>query len=85
LLAQRLGGAFAIVFIVLMAVLRFAKLNIVAKRARDIGLPGWLTAIVTFAVSGGASRMADHGAVGSIGLLLILIVALLPTDMLRKT
>ena len=56
----------------------------IAKRARDIGLPGWLAAIVTAALTGGAQKATGHAGGSGIGGLLVLILAFLPTDMLRR-
>lgn len=72
--------AVAIGFILLV----FAKLNIVAKRARDIGLPGWLTAIVIAGLVGGTSRLAPGAAAGGLGMLLLIVLAFVPTDALRR-
>jgi len=72
--------AVAIGFVLLV----FAKLNIVAKRARDIGLPGWLTAIVIAGLVGGTSQMAPGVSAGGLGMLLLIVLAFIPTDALRR-
>jgi len=75
----------AVIGIVLFFVLfAFAKLNIIAKRARDIGLPGWLTAIIIATLSGAAALATKIGAAGGTGLLLLLILAFVPSDALRR-
>lgn len=63
----------------------FAKLNIIAKRARDTGLPGWLTAIIIAGLIGGSSQVVDHSSAGGIGFLLIIVLAFIPTNAFRKT
>lgn len=50
-LQARLGGPFAIVLGVFLAVMLFAQANIAAKRLRDIGLPGWLALLAIVVLS----------------------------------
>ncbi|HIC79708.1 MAG TPA: DUF805 domain-containing protein [Kiloniellaceae bacterium] len=76
--------AMTIVFIAFL-VFAFAKLNIVAKRARDAGLPGWLTALVLAALSAGTTAVGGAEAAGGLGFLLLIVLAFLPTDVLRRT
>lgn len=83
-LAASLGGPLAIVLLVALLVFVFANLNITAKRARDIGLPGWLTAIVIAMLSGGISQATGQPETGGLGFLLLLILTFLPTDMMRR-
>lgn len=61
----------------------FAKLNIVAKRARDIGLPGWLSAFVLAGLIGGASQFADQQMVGGAGIVILLALAFVPSGAIR--
>jgi len=84
-LAQSLGGPFAIAMLVFMGLVLIANLNIIAKRARDVGLPGWVTAIVIAGLSGTASQAGGHIATGSVGLMLLIVLTFLPTDMLRSS
>lgn len=75
----------ALVGIAIAALLfTFVNLNIMAKRARDIGLPGWLTAIVIAGLSGGASQVAGPSASGSVGGLLFLVLTLLPSNIFKR-
>ena len=83
-LTSNLGGPLAISLLIAFLVFAFANLNIIAKRARDVGLPGWLTAIVIGALSGGATQVTGQAATGGLGLLLLLILAFLPTNMIRQ-
>jgi uncharacterized membrane protein YhaH (DUF805 family) len=53
LLAEKLGIPAIVAVFVIFVLFGFANLNIIAKRARDIGLPGWLTAIVLAGLIGG--------------------------------
>jgi uncharacterized membrane protein YhaH (DUF805 family) len=83
-LAQNLGGPFAIAMLVFLVLVLIANLNIIAKRARDVGLPGWLTAIGIAGLSGGISQVAGPTGTGGLGLLLLIVLTFLPTDMLRS-
>ncbi|MEO1204775.1 MAG: DUF805 domain-containing protein [Pseudomonadota bacterium] len=83
-LSSNLGTAIAILVLLTFFVFAFAKLNIIAKRARDVGLPGWLTALVIAALFGAAPQVTGHAATGGLGMLLVLILAVLPTDMMRR-
>lgn len=83
-LMSTLGGPVAIGLLLFIFVVAFAFLNILAKRARDVGLPGWLTAIVIAGLSGGVSQVGHHMTSGGVGLILVLILAFLPTDMMRS-
>lgn len=74
-----------IVVAVVFLCLALAKLNIIAKRARDVGLPGWLTAVLIAVLSIGTSQAASGPVAGSLGFLLLIILAVLPTGMLRRT
>lgn len=76
----------AIIAVVLIGILfLIAKLNIVAKRARDIGLPGWITAIVFAGLVGTASQFSESQAMGGMGMILLLILAFIPTNALRRS
>lgn len=81
-----LRGAFAIPAMIIIGVLVlafiFANLNIVAKRARDVGLPGWITSIIIALLSGGGSQVSGGGG-GGIGGLLLLILVFLPSGLIK--
>ncbi len=83
-LRQQLAMPAVIAVAIGFILLAFAKLNIVAKRARDIGLPGWLTAIVIAGLVGGASQLAPGASAGGLGMLLLIVLAFVPTDALRR-
>ncbi|RAH98720.1 hypothetical protein DLJ53_24060 [Acuticoccus sediminis] len=65
----------------------FANLNIVAKRARDIGWPGWLVAVLYLVLSGGASQAGEggHGGTAGLGLVMMLVLAIIPANLFRRT
>jgi len=69
------------VFFLLFA---FAKLNIIAKRARDTGLPGWLSAIIIAGLTGASSQLAGGVSSGGVGLLLLVILTFIPTNTFRR-
>jgi uncharacterized membrane protein YhaH (DUF805 family) len=83
-LAENFGGPAAIILLISFFAFAFAMLNIIAKRARDVGLPGWLTALVIAGLSGAATQATGQSTSGGLGLLLTLILAFLPTDWLAK-
>ena len=75
----------AILLVVAVAILAFvAKLNIIAKRARDIGLPGWITAIVIAGLFGLVSQYDQSARIGGLGFFVLIVLALIPTNALRR-
>ena len=80
LLAEKLGIPAIVAVLVIFVLFGFAKLNIIAKRARDIGLPGWLTAIVLAGLIGGSTQAVGAGTAGGFGMLLLIVLAFVPTD-----
>ncbi|MEM6495620.1 MAG: DUF805 domain-containing protein [Pseudomonadota bacterium] len=83
-LLSSLGGPVVIAVLIAFLAFAFANLNIIAKRARDVGLPGWITAVLIAALSGGASQATGEPTTGGLGLILLIVLALMPTDMMRK-
>lgn len=83
-LSQNFGLPVIIALAVIFVAFAFANLNILAKRARDVGLPGWITAIVIAGLSGGVSQATGSGAVAGLGLLLTLILAFIPSNQFRR-
>ena len=61
-----------------------AKLNIIAKRARDIGLPGWITAIIIAGLVGMVSQYQQSTASGGLGFFILIVLALIPSNALRR-
>ena len=58
--------------------------NIMAKRIRDIGLPGWWMVLAIFLVSGAVSYgISDHLSNG-LNTLIWLVLLLVPTNALAK-
>lgn len=83
-IVEAVGGPAAIAFLILIIAFVFADLNITAKRARDVGLPGWLTALVIAGLSGSATKATGEPSAGGVGFLLTLILAFLPTNWLGR-
>lgn len=78
-----LGVVLGVLIVIGLAAV-FAQLNLIAKRTRDMGLPGWLCAAVFFVLTGGAHQgIAEAGGSG-IGLILIILMLLVPTDAFRS-
>lgn len=85
LLIEKLGLPAIIGVFVIFILFAFAKLNIIAKRARDIGLPGWLTAIVFAGLIGSSTQAVGQASAGGIGLLLLIVLAFVPTHAMART
>lgn len=83
-LAAGLGLPAIAGLVVLGVGVTFANANIVAKRARDTGLPGWPVALVYLVVSGGASQAADGNGSAGIGFLVFILLALIPTGQFAR-
>lgn len=75
--------ALVIIFVVCCAFM-VAKLNIIAKRFRDIGLPGWLTTVIFAGLLSGSAHLVGEATTGSATLVLLLILAFIPTDTFRR-
>lgn len=75
--------AILIIFAVCCAFM-VAKLNIIAKRIRDTGLPGWLTTVVFAGLFSGSVQVAGEVTTGSITMILLLVLAFIPTDAFRR-
>lgn len=84
LLAEKLGIPAIVAVFAIFVLFGFAKLNIIAKRARDIGLPGWLTAIVLAGLIGGSTQAVGPGSAGGLGMLLLIVLAFVPTNALAR-
>ncbi len=80
LLIEKLGLPAIIGVFVIFILFAFAKLNIIAKRARDIGMPGWLTAILLAGLIGGSTQAVGQASAGGIGMLLLIVLAFVPTN-----
>lgn len=84
LLIETVGLPAVVGIAVVLLVFAFAKLNIMAKRARDIGLPGWLTAVILAGLIGGSTQAIGPNASGGLGMVLLIVLAFVPTDALAR-
>ena len=74
-----------IVYAVVMPLFVFIGLNILAKRIRDIGLPGWLTVLVIIVLEGVASFAVSSGAGSGLHTLVWIALLLIPTDTFKDS
>ena len=84
-LAQALGVPFIIIFAVFMAVVLFVQANLMAKRIRDMGLPGWWVVLALVIVSGLLGSMVSEEAGGGFHSLVFLILLLVPSNAFGKS
>lgn len=84
LLIETVGLPAVIGIIAVVMLFAFAKLNIIAKRARDIGLPGWLTAIVLAGLIGGSIQAIGQTSAGGLGMLLLIVLAFVPSNAMAR-
>ena len=77
MLTKSLGIPYMIILGLVFIAMLVASLNMMAKRARDMGLPGWIFVIVVFIASGllsyYASDKAGSGLSSIVGFALLLI------------
>ncbi len=86
MLREKLAVPAVLAIAIFLLAFVFAKLNIIAKRARDAGLPGWITAIVIAGLIGTASQLANSAATsGGVGMLLLIVLAFVPANQFRKS
>ena len=75
---------FMVVFGLVVAVFVFAGANIMAKRIRDIGLPGWWSVLAIVVLTGVVSVAISAQASNGLYLLITLALLLIPTDAFAK-
>ncbi|HEX6142815.1 MAG TPA: DUF805 domain-containing protein [Geminicoccaceae bacterium] len=78
------SGPLLVLLTLIGLVILFVHYNLIAKRARDIGLPGWWTVAAVFLLSGFAGALLSETAVGLINGAIGLALLLLPGDLLRR-
>jgi uncharacterized membrane protein YhaH (DUF805 family) len=71
---------FFIIFGLFMLLISFTGLNLVAKRIRDAGLPGWWTLLAIFILEVLISTIISQEASGSLHILFIVILLFIPSD-----
>ena len=72
-------GFAAVAVLALVFLAGFALLNIVAKRARDAGLPGWASAVALAIIAGGAAQVSGRPAMAAVIMVTLLVLSVLPT------
>jgi len=73
-----------LVMAVVMPLFLFIGVNIMAKRIRDIGLPGWWTVLAIFIVSGVVSYLVSDNAGSIVNTLAWVALVLVPGNALTK-
>ena len=79
-LSDRLGGAAIVLLVVIGLALLFAKLNVHAKRIRDMGLPGWPGVAGILGIGIIFAAFISEGAAGVFNLLMFLALLVVPSD-----
>jgi uncharacterized membrane protein YhaH (DUF805 family) len=82
LLREALSGPFLLVFAVLMILFMFIGANIMAKRIRDIGLPGWWSVLAIFVLSGLLSNLVSANASNILNSVIWILLLLVPGNAL---
>ena len=77
-LREQLTLPVMLIMAVVMPLFLFIGVNIMAKRIRDIGLPGWWTVLAIFIVSGVVSYVVSDNAGSIVNTLAWLAVVLVP-------
>jgi len=85
---NKLRGMFTlplmIVFAVVVPLFMFIGSNIMAKRIRDIGLPGWWMVLAVFVASGIVSYLFSENAGSGLSTLVWVVLVLVPSGALAK-
>ncbi len=76
--AETGGGPLVIAFMLFMLALLFAHFNLMAKRLRDIGFPGWPGVLVVFVGIAIVSAVIGENYAGPINTLIWLALVLIP-------
>ena len=73
-----------LVMAVVMPLFVFIGANIMAKRIRDIGLPGWWMVLAIFVISGVVSYMISNDVSNGLNTLIWVVLLLIPGNALAK-
>jgi uncharacterized membrane protein YhaH (DUF805 family) len=79
LLSEQMSMPMLLLFALLVGAFLFASLNIMAKRFRDIGLPGWWATFALVAVGGLVSAMLSEQVGSGLHTLVWVALLLIPT------
>jgi len=83
-LRQWLSIPFMLVFTIVMTLFIYAKLNITAKRIRDMGLPGWRMVLAILIVDLLLGVIVSREAASSFMFAILLLLLFVPTAMMAK-
>jgi uncharacterized membrane protein YhaH (DUF805 family) len=84
-IAQSLGIPFVVLFAIFMVVMFFIEANVMAKRIRDIGLPGWWVVLALAVIGSVVGRMVSEQAGGSFQMLVFVLLLLVPSNSFGKS
>jgi uncharacterized membrane protein YhaH (DUF805 family) len=73
-----------IVFAVIMPLFLFMVANIMAKRIRDIGLPGWWSVLAIIVITGIVSYMVSNEVSNGLSTLIWVVLLLVPSNSQSK-
>ena len=73
-----------IVFAVIMPLFLFMAANIMAKRIRDIGLPGWWSVLAIIVITGIVSYMVSNEVSNGLSTLIWVVLLLVPSNSQAK-
>ncbi len=76
--AEKAGGATLVILLLSMLALLFAHFNLMAKRVRDIGFPGWPGVLVIFVVSAIAGSVVAEQYASLVNTIVWLALVLIP-------
>lgn len=74
------SGPAAIVFFLCWLFFLFAGLNIMAKRIRDIGLPGWWTVLALVLLTGASYAVVSENTGSTLDLLIWIALLVIPSN-----
>lgn len=84
LIRQTLAFPFLIIFAVFILVIVIAGLNIAAKRARDIGLPGWIFVAGLLIITGLLSQFVSPQASQAVSTIATIGLLFTPGNMFKR-
>jgi len=76
--AEKAGGPTLVILLLSMLALLFAHFNLMAKRVRDIGFPGWPGVLVIFVVSAIAGSVVAEQYASLVNTIVWLALVLIP-------
>lgn len=83
-LRERFTLPFILVFAVMMPLFVFMGGNIMAKRIRDIGLPGWWMVLAIFVISGVVSYRVSDNVSSGVNAAIWFVLLLVPSNALVR-